>query len=39
MAKCAACDGKGGTVEDTSSEGVRRQNWRRCETCKGTGNK
>lgn len=34
---CTSCGGTGGHVEDTSSEGVARQNWVSCPTCHGTG--
>lgn len=35
---CTDCSGKGGHAEDTTgSDGVTRQNWRTCNTCRGTG--
>ncbi|WP_326728996.1 hypothetical protein [Streptomyces phaeochromogenes] len=35
---CGSCNGKGGAIVDTSSNGVRRQTWKNCDTCKGSGN-
>ncbi|WP_189268688.1 hypothetical protein [Streptomyces fuscichromogenes] len=34
---CGACQGSGGHTETTSSGGVTRQNWVRCDSCKGSG--
>jgi DnaJ-class molecular chaperone len=35
--QCARCDGAGGRTVNTSSGGVTRQSWVRCEPCYGTG--
>ncbi|AEW94623.1 MULTISPECIES: hypothetical protein [Streptomycetaceae] len=34
---CPTCQGNGGHIEDTSSEGVTRCTWRTCRDCRGTG--
>ncbi len=34
---CGTCHGQGGTVNDTSSGGITRQNWQTCQPCHGTG--
>ncbi|MFE9645295.1 hypothetical protein ACFYO0_14500 [Streptomyces sp. NPDC006365] len=34
---CEACSGDGGTVVDTSSDGVTRESWKSCGSCHGTG--
>lgn len=34
---CGSCQGAGGTVVDTSSDGVSRQNWVSCGQCHGRG--
>jgi len=36
---CSECAGAGGKTVDTSSGGVTRQNWERCQPCNGTGNR
>ncbi|MFD7532227.1 hypothetical protein ACFV8E_32310 [Streptomyces sp. NPDC059849] len=34
---CQSCGGQGGQTVDTSSDGVTRQNWVICQTCRGSG--
>lgn len=34
---CGSCGGTGGTVVDTSSDGVTRQSWQSCGSCGGSG--
>lgn len=34
---CGSCQGRGGTVIDSSSNGVTRQTWQSCGTCQGRG--
>ncbi|MFF9088624.1 hypothetical protein ACF1BE_19770 [Streptomyces sp. NPDC014991] len=34
---CTGCNGAGGRVEDTSADGITRQNWKSCTACGGTG--
>ncbi|MGQ7754851.1 hypothetical protein ACUN29_41620 (plasmid) [Streptomyces sp. WC2508] len=34
---CGACNGEGGRTVDTSSDGVIRQHWVSCQTCRGLG--
>ncbi|MFJ2900255.1 hypothetical protein ACIO87_35945 [Streptomyces sp. NPDC087218] len=34
---CASCHGQGGRMEDTSSDGVLRQTWVTCGSCRGSG--
>lgn len=34
---CTSCNGKGGRVIDTSSDGIQRQTWESCGGCGGTG--
>ncbi|MFJ8870791.1 hypothetical protein ACIRD6_34225 [Streptomyces sp. NPDC102473] len=34
---CGSCQGAGGKVVDTSSDGVSRQHWQSCGNCGGTG--
>lgn len=34
---CRSCGGQGGKIEDTSNDGVTRQNWVSCQSCGGTG--
>ncbi|MFF9569915.1 hypothetical protein [Streptomyces sp. NPDC014685] len=34
---CGSCGGSGGRMEDTSSDGVIRQNWVTCGSCRGSG--
>jgi DnaJ-class molecular chaperone len=34
---CNTCQGAGGRTVDTSSNGIRRQNWKTCGTCHGSG--
>ncbi|MEW2068327.1 hypothetical protein [Streptomyces sp. NPDC007346] len=36
-AACGSCEGAGGKVVDTSSDGVSRQHWQSCGPCGGTG--
>jgi DnaJ-class molecular chaperone len=36
-APCGSCGGTGGRIEDTSSDGVIRQNWITCNGCGGSG--
>ncbi|OKK05280.1 hypothetical protein AMK09_37630 [Streptomyces sp. CB02488] len=35
--QCSSCHGAGGTMIDTSSDGVTRQHWQSCTACGGTG--
>ncbi|MFB6814509.1 hypothetical protein ACFCV8_08180 [Streptomyces sp. NPDC056347] len=35
--ECQSCGGQGGRTEDTSSDGVTRQNWVMCRSCNGSG--
>ncbi|MFI0005748.1 hypothetical protein ACH4NR_36930 [Streptomyces globisporus] len=35
--QCPDCQGAGGRMVDTSSDGVIRQNWQSCGPCGGTG--
>ncbi|MFJ8848537.1 hypothetical protein ACIRFF_37265 [Streptomyces cyaneofuscatus] len=35
--QCNSCQGAGGRVVDTSSDGVTRQHWQPCTPCGGTG--
>ncbi|MFJ3594570.1 hypothetical protein ACIQUY_34840 [Streptomyces sp. NPDC090231] len=35
--QCSSCHGAGGTMIDTSSDGVTRQHWHSCTACGGTG--
>lgn len=34
---CGTCHGAGGHTVDTSSGGITRQGWLRCDDCQGTG--
>ncbi|MGW1189297.1 hypothetical protein [Streptomyces sp. NPDC002559] len=34
---CGSCRGQGGRMEDTSADGVIRQNWVTCGSCRGSG--
>lgn len=34
---CTGCGGNGGRTEDTSSNGITRQNWVSCGSCGGSG--
>ncbi|MFE7616824.1 hypothetical protein [Streptomyces sp. NPDC057496] len=34
---CSSCHGQGGRMEDTSADGVIRQNWVTCNSCRGSG--
>jgi DnaJ-class molecular chaperone len=34
---CTRCNGTGGQVETTTTDGVMRQTWHSCTTCHGTG--
>ncbi|MFJ2884093.1 hypothetical protein ACIPJN_38595 [Streptomyces sp. NPDC086796] len=34
---CQPCGGQGGVMVDTSSDGVTRQTWMTCQTCRGLG--
>lgn len=34
---CGSCGGQGGRMEDTSSDGVLRQTWVTCGSCRGSG--
>ncbi|WP_328698512.1 hypothetical protein [Streptomyces sp. NBC_00342] len=35
--QCSSCQGAGGKMIDTSSDGVTRQTWQSCTACGGTG--
>ncbi|MGW0669797.1 hypothetical protein [Streptomyces sp. NPDC002746] len=35
--QCSSCQGAGGKMIDTSSDGVTRQHWQSCTACGGTG--
>ncbi|MFG3179978.1 hypothetical protein ACGFZC_33635 [[Kitasatospora] papulosa] len=35
--QCSSCQGAGGRMIDTSSDGVTRQHWQSCTACGGTG--
>lgn len=34
---CSSCHGQGGRMEDTSADGVIRQHWVTCGSCRGSG--
>jgi DnaJ-class molecular chaperone len=34
---CGSCQGSGGKTESTTSGGVTREHWVRCNSCNGTG--
>ncbi|MFI6728732.1 hypothetical protein [Streptomyces atratus] len=34
---CGTCGGRGGAMVDTSSDGVIRQHWVSCQSCRGSG--
>ncbi|WP_307160636.1 hypothetical protein [Streptomyces rishiriensis] len=34
---CGTCQGAGGRTVDSSSSGITRQGWVRCDNCQGTG--